>query len=296
MTTKAGFLGLGAMGQGMAANLARAGMLTAVWNRTAAKAQAFAAEHGVTVADDAAALARSCELIITCVSADRDVLAMMDALAPGLTPGKVVLDTSTVAVETAREAARRVAATGAHFLDAPVSGGTEGARTGQLVMMVGGDAEVLERIRPLLAPMTKAVTHMGATGAGQATKAVNQIMAAGINQAVTEALAFGQAQGLDMDKVISVVGGGAAGNWFLSHRGPSMTQGVFKPGFKVALHHKDLKICQQMAEQLGVALPVIEMTLHHYQRLMEIGFGEEDISALYRLKREMFAKGNKRGL
>jgi len=141
--------------------------------------------------------------------------------------------------------------------------------------------------------MTKAVTHMGPVGAGQATKAVNQIMAAGINQAVTEALAFGQAMGLDMRKVIDVVGGGAAGNWFLSHRGPTMVEDVFKPGFKVALHHKDLSICKRMAAGLNVALPVVEMTLVHYQRLMQAGYGEEDISALYRLKREMFAKGSK---
>jgi len=293
---KAGFIGLGAMGWGMAANLAKAGLLASVWNRSGDKARSFAAEHGVQAAAEPAAVASASDVIITCVSADADVLAVIDALLPALKAGQVVVDTSTVSVDTAREAARRVEAAGARFLDCPVSGGTEGARNGQLVMMAGGDADVLERIRPLLAPMTKAVTHMGAVGAGQATKAVNQIMAAGINQAVTEALAFGQSMGLDMVKVIGVVGGGAAGNWFLSHRGPTMTQGVFQPGFKVALHHKDLNICKQMAEAQGVVMPVVEMTLLHYQRLMNAGFGDEDISALYRLKQEMFAKGNKKSL
>ncbi|HEX5513682.1 MAG TPA: NAD(P)-dependent oxidoreductase, partial [Gammaproteobacteria bacterium] len=244
---QAGFIGLGAMGEGMAANLARAGLLACVWNRTAGKAEAFAREHGVTAAADPAAVARLSDVIIICVSADADVLAVVEALTPALGPDKVVVDCSTIGVGTTRRAAEQVAATGAAFLDAPVSGGTEGARNGQLVMMVGGDPQVLERIRPLLAPMTKAVTHMGLIGAGQATKAVNQIMAAGINQAVTEALAFGAAMDLDLDAVIGVVGGGAAGNWFVNQRGPTMIRDVFKPGFKVALHHKDLEICKAMA-------------------------------------------------
>lgn len=294
---KAGFIGLGAMGQGMAANLARAGCLAAVWNRNSEKARRFAAEHGVEAAADPAALARSAEVIFICVSADADVLAVVDAMAAGLTAGTVVVDCSTISVAAARRAAGMVRAAGADFLDAPVSGGTEGARTAQLVMMVGGSAETLELVRPVLAAMTRAATHMGAeVGAGQATKAVNQVMAAGINQAVTEALALGEAYGLDMDKLIEVVGGGAAGNWYVNHRGPSMTRGVYRPGFRISLHHKDLAICRQMADARNVALPVVEMTLHHYQRLMDEGHADEDISALYRLKREMFAKGNKKSL
>ncbi len=293
---KAGFIGLGGMGQGMAANLAKAGLLACVWNRSRDKAEAFAGEHGVEAAADPAAVARASDVIITCVSADADVLAVIDAMLPGLDAGKVVVDCSTVSVGTAREAAARVAEHGAAFLDAPVSGGVEGARNGQLVMMVGGDAQVLERARPVLEPMTKAIAHMGAVGAGQATKAVNQIMVAGINQAVTEALAFGQAMGLDLDETIDVVGNGAAGNWFVNHRGPTMIRDVFRPGFRLALHHKDLAICQAMAAELNVALPVVEMTMHHYRRLMDEGYGDEDISALFRLKRELFEKGNKKSL
>lgn len=294
---QAGFIGLGAMGAGMAANLHKAGCLASVWNRTAERAAGFAREHeGVEAAADPAAVARACDVIFTCVSADADVLEMIEAMRPALGPGKVVVDCSTISVETAQEAARRVAETGASFLDAPVSGGTEGAKNGQLVMMVGGEQDVLERVRPLLEPMSKSATHMGEAGMGQATKAVNQIMCAGINQAVTEALAFGQTAGLDMDKVIQVVGGGAAGNWFLNMRGPTMTRGTYAPGFKLKLHHKDLNICRKMLDAMGVSLPTVEMTVHHYEKLMEQGHGDEDISALYRLKRELFEKGNKKSL
>ena len=161
-------------------------------------------------------------------------------------------------------------------------------------MMIGGEAAVLEQARPVLEAVGSRITHMGPVGAGQATKAVNQIMAAGINQAVTEALAFGAAHGLPMDRVIEVVGSGAAGNWFLTHRGPSMVEGRFEPGFRVALHHKDLMICRQMAGQLGVAMPVVEMTLVHYRRLMEAGLGDEDISALFREKRALFGPDDSR--
>lgn len=293
---KAGVIGLGAMGSGMAKNLAEAGMLAAVWNRTRSVADAWAHKLSVDTADDPAALARSCDVIITCVSGDQDVLALVDAMAPGLAEGKVVVDTSTISVDTVHDAAERVAATGARLLDAPVSGGKEGAHQGTLVMMVGGEADAFERALPVLEVISKARTHMGESGKGQATKAVNQIMAAGINQAVTEALAFGESMGLDMDKVVDVVGGGAAGNWFVNHRGKTMTKGVFEPGFKLALHHKDLSICRQMLDQMNVALPVVEMTLKHYERLMEEGYGEEDISALYRAKRTLFKEGNKKSL
>ncbi|MGD8429131.1 MAG: NAD(P)-dependent oxidoreductase [Ectothiorhodospiraceae bacterium] len=293
---KAGVIGLGAMGSGMARNLARAGMLAAVWNRTRSTAEAIADELGVTAADSPADVAAACDVIVTCVSADADVLEVVDAMLPSLAAGKVVVDTSTISADTARNAAQRVAETGARFLDAPVSGGKEGAQNGTLVMMVGGDEKALHTAMPALEAMTKAVSYMGESGKGQATKAVNQIMGAGINQAVSEALAFGQAMGLDMDKVIEVVSGGAAGNWFVQHRGPTMVRGTFEPGFKCALHHKDLSICRSMLDNLGVSLPVVEMTLKHYERLMDQGYGEEDISTLYRLKRELFAEGNKRSL
>lgn len=282
---RVGLIGLGAMGQGMGRNLAKAGYLTAVYNRSQHKAATLAAELGVKTYPSPQTLASDVDAVLICVSTDRDVLEVVTALTNTIAPGTVVIDMSTVASDTARRAAELLAEKGADFLDAPVSGGVEGANRGTLAMMIGGAAEVLERVRPMLAAMTSRIEHLGPTGSGQACKAVNQIMAAGINQAVTEALAFGAAQGLDMDKVVEVVSAGAAGNWFLQHRGKTMLQGLFQPGFKLALHHKDLNICRQMAEQAGVSCPLTETTLNDYARLMQQGHGDEDISALYRLKR-----------
>ena len=283
---KAGFIGLGAMGQGMARSLAKAGYLSAVYNRSAEKADALAAELGVEACRSIAQLAVGADVILVCVSADQDVLNVVDAICSGVTPGSVVVDMSTVSGETARMAAVKLAEKRAEFLDAPVSGGVEGARNGTLSMMVGGDIAVLERVRPVLAAMTARIERMGGVGAGQACKAVNQIMCAGINQAVTEALAFAAAQQLPLDKVVDVIAGGAAGNWFLQHRGKTMTNNQYPPGFKLALHHKDLLIAERMAAQVGLTCPLTAATLADYAKLMAQGYGDEDISALYRLKRQ----------
>lgn len=282
---KVGMIGLGAMGMGMARQVAKAGYLTGLYNRTATKAQDLADELKVTAYVRPELLASDVEIILICVSADEDVLEMVEAITESIMPGSIVIDMSTVSGQTAIKAAAMLAEKKADFLDAPVSGGVEGAKNGTLAMMVGGDAEVLEAVRPILETMTGRIMHMGKTGAGQATKAVNQIMCAGINQAVTEALAFAQTQGLPMDKVIDVISGGASGNWFLQHRGLTMTQGTFTPGFKLALHHKDLKICQAMAALTGFPVPLTDMTLVDYEQLMAQGFGDEDISGLFRLKR-----------
>ncbi|MDZ7736674.1 MAG: NAD(P)-dependent oxidoreductase [Gammaproteobacteria bacterium] len=291
---KTGVIGLGAMGAHMARNLHKHGLLAGVWNRSPDKAETLAAETGCQVADNPAQLAGLCDVIITCVSRDEDVLDVVDQLLGGIQSGAVVADTSTVNAGTARAAAARLRGEGAFFLDCPVSGGVEGARQGTLVTMVGGDAEGLEIARPALEAIAGNVIHMGESGAGQATKAVNQLMAAGINQAVTEALAFGESLGLDMDKVVDVVSAGAAGNWFVQHRGKTMLKGVFDPGFKLGLHHKDLEICRSMAlEKTGISLPLVEMTLIHYRKLMEEGHGDEDISALYRLKQRLHREGPK---
>lgn len=286
---KAGVIGLGAMGAHMARNLASKNKLQSVYNRTTTKAEALAHECGVQMATTPVELAQECELVILCVSRDADVLEMVDAIQPALKPGSIVVDTSTVSAETAREAGRRLQQSDASFLDCPVSGGVEGAKNGTLAMMVGGDEATLGKARETLAAIAGNIVYMGQSGAGQATKAVNQIMAAGINQAVTEALAFGKAMGLEMEKVVDIVSTGAAGNWFLEHRGKTMLVDSYQPGFKLALHHKDLSICQSMIQQLGEnSLPVVEMTLVHYQRLMDEGYGEEDISALFRLKQKIF--------
>ena len=278
---KVGMIGLGAMGLGMARNLAKAGFLTAVYNRTIAKTLEFK----VATYDLPEALAAEVDIVLICVSADQDVIGLVEAIVKTIKPDSIVVDLSTVSSDTAQKAAAILLKKEVNFLDAPVSGGVEGAKNGTLAMMVGGNIKALEKARPALEAIAKRIIHIGDTGSGQATKAANQIMCAGINQAVTEALAFAQSQGLEIDKVINVISGGAAGNWFLEHRGYTMTQDIFTPGFKLALHHKDLKICQTMAAQSDIAIPLADMTVINYEQLMNDGYGDEDISALYRLKK-----------
>ncbi len=286
---KTGFIGLGAMGYSMAANLKQAGLLILAWNRGSEVREQFCAEHDVSAAQDIAHLARECEAIGICVSADADVLDVVNKLVPALQPGAIVIDSSTIASDTARTASQIMAEAGGAFLDAPVSGGTEGARNGSLTFMVGGDSAAFEKAKPVFDAMGKNITYMGSSGAGQATKAVNQVMCAGINQAVTEALAFASALDLPLDKVVDVVGSGAAGNWFVNHRGKSMVRDEYSGfGFKLALHHKDLDICLRMAQDNGGDLPLSHQTRDEYARLMQEGYGDEDISALFRLKRNLF--------
>jgi 3-hydroxyisobutyrate dehydrogenase len=284
---KTGVIGLGAMGANMARNLAKTDHLETVYNRTLSTTEAVAKECDCSISMTPAELAKQCELIILCVSRDTDVLEMVNTIKDDINADTIVVDTSTVSFETAKQAAAILKEVNAHFLDCPVSGGTEGAKNGTLAMMVGGEENILEKARPTLDAIAGNIVYIGPTGSGQATKAVNQIMAAGINQAVTEALAFGRAMELPMDKVVDIVSTGAAGNWFLDHRGKTMLAGTYEPGFKLALHHKDLSICQEMTKSISKnALPIIEMTLLHYQRLMDEGYGDEDISALFRLKQQ----------
>lgn len=283
--SRAGFVGLGAMGLPMAGHLARAGLLRAVWNRTAAKAQAAAGELGVAAPGDLAELAAACNVIALCVSADADVLAVVAELAPHVAPGTVVIDHSTVSSVTARRAAELLAPHGAAFVDAPVSGGVEGARNGRLSVMAGGEAAVIERVRPVLDCYAAKVNHMGPTGAGQNTKAVNQVLVAGIAQGVCEGLALGEALGLAPEALLPTLGAGAAGNWFLDKRGATMLRNEFAVGFKLALLHKDLAIVRGLAEAAGTDRSVIEKSLADYAELMAAGHGDEDISALIRLKR-----------
>ncbi|WP_395794622.1 NAD(P)-dependent oxidoreductase [Aquimonas sp.] len=282
---KTGFIGLGAMGAPMAGHLHARGLLTVVGNRTQAKADALAAELGVRAVVSAADYAE-CDLVVLCVSADADVLQNVQALSEVLKPGARVVDHSTVSAETAREAARILTARGIGFLDAPVSGGAEGARNGKLSIMVGGSESELDAVRPALEAYALRITHMGATGSGQCTKAVNQVLVAGINEAVCEGLAFGEKLGLDPAKLLPTLGAGAAGNWFLDKRGASMLRREYVPGFKCAHLLKDLNIVLGMAKAVGVSTSVIEHALADYARLVERGLGDADTSALIELKRE----------
>jgi len=276
------------MGAHMARNLKRAGFLAGVTNRTAQKAQALALEIDTTAYASPAELAAEVDALILCVSADADVLSVIDAIAASARPGLLVIDCSTVSADTARRAEAQLRPLGAAFLDCPVSGGVEGARDATLAIMCGGSAEAFGRAKPLLDAMGRAVTHMGPTGFGQSTKATNQIMCAGIIQAVAEAMAFAQAEQLPLDKVIETLGKGAGSSWYFVNRAPFMAKDRFPAGFRVRLHDKDLKICRQMAARHGVELSVIETTLTHYAQLIEGGFGDDDISTIFRLKTALF--------
>ncbi|GAC1672423.1 MAG: NAD(P)-dependent oxidoreductase [Steroidobacteraceae bacterium] len=283
-----GLVGLGAMGAHMARSLHRAGLLTGVWNRTPGKAAALAGELRCIAFSSLAELAGNCEAVVICVSADPDVREVIAGLEPGLTPNMIVMDCSTVGAGTAREIHAQLEPLGVGFLDCPVSGGVEGARTASLAIMVGGDEPVYSRAEPILLTMGKTVAYLGASGAGQAAKATNQIMCAGIIQAVGEAMAFAHAEGLPLDRLIELLGQGAGSSWYFVNRAPYMARNSFPPGFRVRLHAKDLRICREMAARHGAQLPVVESTLAQYAQLIVQGHGDEDISAIYRLKSALF--------
>jgi 3-hydroxyisobutyrate dehydrogenase len=282
---RTGVVGLGAMGAPMAGNLAGNKLLTMVWNRTAARAVTVAKETGAVMAETPAQLAAGCNVILTCVSADQDLLSVVEQLLPGIEQGTVLVDTSTVSPATARKVADMLLTAGCGFVDAPVSGGVEGARKGSLSVMAGGDSANISRIMPVLKAISGTVTHMGPVGSGQATKAVNQVIVAGVAEAVSEALAFSEKLNLPSERLLSVVGAGAAGSWFLEHRGQSMMENRFDVGFKLSLLLKDLLICQELAQELDISMPTVDASIKDYRHLVEMGDGDHDISGLIRLKR-----------
>jgi 3-hydroxyisobutyrate dehydrogenase len=292
---RVGFAGLGAMGAPMAKNLHRAGLLRAVWNRSAAKAAALAAELGCAAPASLQDFAAQLDVVVVCVSADADVREVIEGLAPGLPRGALVIDCSTVSADTARWADAHLASRAVAFIDAPVSGGVEGAQKGTLAIMAGGTPADFERARPVLAAMGKTLEHFGPVGAGQATKATNQIMCAGIIRACAEAMAFAGAHALPLDRVVSTLGAGAGSSWYFVHRAPNMVKGSYPAGFRVRLHAKDLRIAQEMAARFGVHLPVVDAMLAEYAELIAQGFGDEDISAAHRLKLALFRDAEKPG-
>ena len=286
MTLRVGFTGLGAMGAHMARHIAARGLLVALANRTHAKAEALASELGVAAISDPVELARRCDVIVTCVTADSDVIGLCEAYAQAGHAGLVVVDTSTIASTSAQHAAAILGAAGGDLIDAPVSGGVEGAKNGKLSAMTGGDAATLARVQPVLESFAARITCMGAVGAGQNTKAVNQVLVAGIAHAVTEGLALGEALGLDPERLLSTLQAGAANSWFLEKRGATALRNQFSVGFKLALLHKDLKIVQQLATAAGTNRTIIDQSLADYATLMAQGYGDDDISSLIRLKRK----------
>lgn len=285
---RAGFIGLGAMGISMARNLHKAGLLAGVWNRTREKAEALATELGVAAPADPASLAADCDVLVSCVSADADVLAVVDAVPPGLKPGTLFIDCSTVSAGTARECARRLATRGGRFVDCPVSGGVEGARQGTLAMMAGGAQADFDAALPVLQAMGKTIRRFGEVGAGQAAKATNQILCAGYIRAIAEAMSFARSQGLPLDALVDTLGKGAGSSWYFVNRAPYMIQHDYPAGFRVRLHHKDLGICRAMAAEKGVSLSVVESLMRDYEQLMAEGHGDEDISAVHRLTERLF--------
>ncbi|MBE9548665.1 MAG: NAD(P)-dependent oxidoreductase [Proteobacteria bacterium] len=283
-----GFIGLGAMGYPIAGHLLHSDSPIQVWNRTSAVSARFQAEYAnqgeLQVASALPELATACRVIFTCVSADQDLFNIIDQLLPALVAGTVICDHSTTAPDTARQINKSLQAVQCHFVDAPVSGGVEGARRGTLVTMVGGEKAIIEQISPLLTCYTSKIARMGPVSTGQATKAVNQVMVAGIAEAVTEALALAEKMELPAGQLLEVLGGGAAGNWFMAHRGKTMLADEFEVGFKLSLLHKDLGICEELARNLDLDLHLVRQAREDYRRLMEAGEGDSDISALIHIK------------
>lgn len=283
---KVGWIGLGAMGAPMAGHLQAAGLLAGAWNRGEARRAAFAEQQPeAELAESPEALAADVDVLAVCVSADADLAAVLDQVAHQLRPGSIVVDHSTVSPVAARAAAERLSEHDVAFVDAPVTGGVEGAKNGQLAIMAGGDEAAFERLEPVFAAYGKVWRHLGPTGSGQSAKAVNQLIVAGIAEAVCEALALVDKLGLPQDAMLELLGGGAAGNWFLDKRGRTMLDDSFEVGFEPALLLKDLRICRALADEQGFESTVLPGAIADYRRLVEGGDTGKDISALIRIKR-----------
>jgi len=273
MGERLGFVGLGIMGTGMVHNLVRTGFRPTVWNRSPRPAI-----EGTAAAGDLIALAASSDIILICVSDTPDVVEVVDALRPHLRPGQLVVDHSTISPLATRQLAVSLAEQS--WLDAPVSGGSEGAERGTLTAMVGGAEADLERARPYLAAYCTNITHVGAVGDGQLVKLVNQILVVGNQLAASEALLFARLAGLDLEKTLEAVKGGAAGSWMLANRGPQMIEGDWRPGFTIDLQQKDLRLVLEAADDVGVPLPGTSLIFQLYRALQTSGHGSEGNHAL----------------
>lgn len=283
------FIGLGTMGDPMVRNLLQAGYAVNVHNRTREKEQPLVGV-GAIAAPSPQQAAAAADIVITCVSDSPDVEAVLlgeTGIVHSARPGTLVIDMSTISPGITRHIAEVLAEKGVKMLDAPVSGGSEGAQKGTLSIMVGGDAADVERAMPVLAAMGSTITHVGPTGAGQITKAINQIIVAGTYWSVAEGMALGLKAGLDMTQVVQAVGNGAAGSWGLTNRSGNMIDNDYPLGFRVRLHQKDLNIALETARELGLPLPVAAYVEQMENGLIARGYGDEDISAIARSVREM---------
>jgi len=277
-----GFIGLGIMGQGMVRNLLKANFDVRVWNRTAKRMEPLI-EAGAKGTKSPQDLASQCGLVITCVSDTPDVKEVVlgeRGVIRGAKSGALLVDMSTISPQATREMAAKLKEKGVHMLDAPISGGSEGAAKGTLSIMIGGDAEQVKRAMPYFEAMGKTITHVGGHGAGQMVKLVNQILVVVNMLAVGEALLFGQAGGLDLKKTLEAVTQGAAGSWMLSNRGPQVLDRDWRPGFTIDLQQKDLRLVLEAADQMGVPLMATNMVFNLYRTLQREGLGAEGNHAL----------------
>jgi 3-hydroxyisobutyrate dehydrogenase len=284
-----GFCGLGTMGSAMSANVRRAGFEVTVWNRTPGRAESLL-ELGAREAMTPADVGRAADVVVTCVSDTPDVEAVLfgpDGVAAGLARGGMVIDCSTVSPEATAGFAARLAEQGIGFVDAPVSGGSEGARLGTLTIFTGGEAEDAERARPVLEAMGRTITHFGPAGSGQAVKAVNQVVISGVYLAVAEGMVLAMRAGLDPTAVASALGGGVAGSWILANRSAKMIANDYPLGFRTSLHLKDLRIALDLARNVGVVLPVSALAAQLEAGLVARGYGDEDMSNLARAIRSL---------
>jgi 2-hydroxy-3-oxopropionate reductase len=280
--TPVGFIGLGIMGEAMAANLVAAGRDTVIWNRTTSRADSLVGA-GATLAASPFDVASRCDIIMICVSDTPDVEAVVfgvDGAAEGIRPGGLIIDHSTISPEATKAFATAITNRGGGWLDAPVSGGSEGAVNGTLSIMVGGDPEQFDRALPYLRDIGSTITLVGPTGAGQLVKAVNQILVVVNQLAVSEALLLAEAGGLDLSATLRAVEGGAAGSWMLSNRGPQMIERDWRPGFTIDLQQKDLRLVLDAADELGVPVPGTSLVFQLYRALQSQGLGAEGNHAL----------------
>jgi 3-hydroxyisobutyrate dehydrogenase len=273
----------------MAANVARAGFHVTAWNRTPGRASDLQ-ELGVALAASPAAVAAASDIVVTIVSDTSDVETVLfgeGGVAGGAPAGSLVIDMSTISPSATRDYASRLAAQGVGMLDAPVSGGSEGAKKGTLSIFVGGEAADLERAHPVLAAMGTTITHVGPIGSGQAVKAVNQVILAGTYLGVAEGVVLAIKAGLDVEQVVGALSGGAAQSWVLANRSGRMLANDYPLGFKVALHRKDLGIALQLARETGTALPISALCEQIEVGLIGTGHGDDDMSAVARSIREL---------
>lgn len=280
MSSPIGFIGIGIMGSGMAANLVRSGHNVVVWNRTRSKAEAI---EGASVADAPGDLLDACDVVMICVADTPDVVDLFEGeanLLGSIRDGHLIIDHSTISPSETVRLAAAVAERGGSWIDAPVSGGSEGAQRGTLSVMIGGADEDVARALPFLQAFGRTITHVGGVGDGQTVKLVNQILVVVNQLAVSEALLFAEGAGLDLSKTLEAVTGGAAGSWMLANRGPQMIDDDWRPGFTIDLQQKDLRLVLDRADELGVPVIATSLVFNLYRALQAKGLGGEGNHAL----------------